>query len=57
MTCEICNTQTATMWVQPKPKVNSDKRVNVIFLSCDDCGPQAGYKTLAPLTANIRSRD
>ncbi len=25
--------------------------------SCDDCGPQLGYKILAPLVANIRSDD
>ena len=40
MTCEICDSQTATMWVlgptAPIP-------------SCDDCGPQLGYKILAPL--------
>ena len=54
MKCEICGEQTATMWVKvpveyqygfsPKP-----------IVSCDDCGSQLGYKTLAPLVANIRS--
>ena len=49
MTCEICDTQTATMWVE-EPIVVA--RVFVLakkILSCDDCGPQLGYKILAPL--------
>ncbi len=61
MKCEICGVQTATMWVEvpveyqygfsPKPLVPKP------LVSCDDCGPQAGYKILAPLVANIRSDD
>ncbi len=65
MTCEICDTQTATMWVE-KPvtetvllSLGTQPLVSTVtpIPSCDDCGPQLGYKILAPLTANIRSRD
>ena len=51
MTCEICDTQTATMWVE-KPTTPWTPSVPLLskkVLSCDDCGPQAGYKILAPL--------
>ncbi len=54
MKCEICDTQTATMWVQP-PKI--EQKTMFPIPSCDDCGPQLGYKILAPLTTNIRSDD
>ena len=40
MTCELCNLATATMWVVGPSE---------LLTSCDDCGPQAGYKILAPL--------
>ena len=51
MTCEICDTQTATMWVE-KPTTPWTPSVPLLpkkVLSCDDCGPQAGYTLLAPL--------
>ena len=46
MTCELCNTAPATMWVLPVPdwEISPDPQ-----LSCDDCGPQLGYKILASL--------
>ncbi len=70
MKCEIlfadrlaCG-ETATMWVrQPliykafPPWEGPERFVPQPVMSCDDCGPQLGYKTLAPLTTNIRSRD
>jgi len=52
MKCEICDEQTATMWVEKPIEV---VREGLMFslakkvLSCDDCGPQLGYKVLAPL--------
>lgn len=52
MTCEICDTQTATMWVETPawhwPEGAIPIRTKPI-LSCDDCGPQLGYKILAAL--------
>ena len=72
MKCEICGEQTATMWVEApckhgetEPHPDETLSVDVVgwchgpkkVLSCDDCGPQLGYKILAPLTTNIRSRD
>ena len=52
MKCEICGEQTATMWVQ-QPKIPSPRFPPYVLpeklVSCDDCGPQLGYKTLAPL--------
>ena len=50
MKCEVCDTQTATMWVQaPKPEsFTSEEWVPAILPSCDDCGPQLGYEILAP---------
>ncbi len=53
MRCEICNTQTATMWVEA-PEIRA-VQPSYKLPSCDDCGPQLGYKILAPLTTNIRS--
>lgn len=52
MTCEICGTQPATMWVE-RPSVLLLGRLwkTKPIPSCDDCGPQLGYKILAPLTA------
>ena len=56
MKCEICDEQTATMWVEQPPFLMFEVILpKTPVLSCDDCGPQAGYKTLAPLTTNIRS--
>ena len=64
MKCEICDTQTATMWVEePRFKVEfvdglvegdagpviTKRNLPKKVLSCDDCGPQLGYKTLAAL--------
>ena len=50
MTCEICDTQTATMWVQaPTIRVKAPTVTNEPIVSCDDCGPQLGYEILAPL--------
>lgn len=40
MTCELCDTATATLWVVGP----SELRV-----SCDDCFPYQGYKILAAL--------
>ena len=40
MTCEICDDQTAVMWVVGPFE---------LLVSCSDCGPQLGYKILAPL--------
>ncbi len=60
MKCEICDTQTATMWVEEPITVAREGLGFVLakkVLSCDDCGPQLGYKILAPLTTNIRSCD
>ncbi len=61
MKCEICDVQTATMWVQQKSWwIKTDfgpLRLTKPVMSCEDCGPQLGYEILAPLTANIRSRD
>ena len=59
MKCEICDIQPASMWVQP-PLPNSTMvlltseteaswLVPTPIPSCDDCGPQLGYKILAPL--------
>ena len=50
MKCEICEEQTATMWVE-RPYVLLLGRLwkDKPLPSCDDCGPQAGYKILAPL--------
>ena len=58
MKCEICGEETATMWVERPTTTWSDKAAGLTYapqLSCPDCGPQLGYKTLAPLVANIRS--
>ena len=50
MTCEICDTQTATMWVeQPATQMFGVTLPRTPVMSCDDCGPQLGYETLAPL--------
>jgi len=65
VTCEICDEQTATMWVQPTspdsvafpPSEKSWVSKGLVppvpkpqpLPSCDDCGPQLGYKILAPL--------
>ena len=50
MKCEICDVATATMWVQPPPVLLLGKLWKAKKIpSCDDCGPQAGYKILAPL--------
>ena len=59
MKCEIGDecVQTATMWVE-KPttekvllSLGAQPLVSTVtpIPSCDDCGPQAGYKILAPL--------
>ena len=58
MKCEICG-ETATMWVE-KPPIETTiydghGRFPKRIVSCDACGPQAGYKILALLVANIRS--
>lgn len=56
MTCEICDTATATMWVEKPDDLWGllhgflDRPQSI--LSCDDCGPQAGYKILSPLEPN-----
>ena len=47
MKCEICGVQPATMWVEPRTTDGNEAKLPVV--SCDDCGPQAGYKILAPL--------
>ena len=64
MTCEICDEQPATMWVQTscnhgetEPHPDETLSTDVVgwchgskpIPSCDDCGPQAGYKILASL--------
>ncbi len=52
MTCEICDTQPATMWVEEPIDVSREGLMLSLgkkLLSCDDCGPQLGYKILAPL--------
>ena len=54
MKCEICGEQTATMWVEREDVTWTPPRTHQL-VSCDDCGPQLGYKILAPLVANIRS--
>ena len=46
MTCEICDTATATMWVVGPSE---------LLPSCDDCGHQLGYKVLAPLEPSSTS--
>jgi len=48
MTCETSEecVQPASMWVQP-PKI--DQKTMFPIPSCVDCGPQLGYKILAPL--------
>ena len=46
MKCEICDVQTATMWVQPPPVLGTSIPPK---LSCPYCGPQLGYKILASL--------
>lgn len=54
MICEICDEQTATMWVEEPIDVACEGLVFSLakkVLSCDDCGPQLGYKILAPLTS------
>ena len=48
MTCEICDSQTATIWTQPRTQPPDEARLPI--LSCSDCGPQLGWVTLAPLT-------
>lgn len=62
MTCEICDSQTATMWVQPTSPIPPAPLLAHTFLlapepvftapdpimSCDDCGPQLSYVVLAP---------
>jgi len=58
MTCEICDIQTATMWVEKVWWVESLARTwRKPILSCDDCGPQLGYKILAPLTPSTEPVD
>ncbi len=53
MKCEICDVAAATNWVE---KVTWDRfALTKPIVSCADCGPQVGYKILAPLVANIRS--
>ncbi len=67
MKCEVCDVQTATMWVERPCQhgiVEAHRHITQIasfqwthtecpgatpIVSCDDCGPQAGYKILAPL--------
>ncbi len=55
MKCEICDTQTATMWVEQPAVIVDEFGIRVVIsrskrvLSCADCGPQLGYKILAPL--------
>lgn len=52
MKCEICDTQTATMWVEKPIVIFRADFVDYRYqplLSCDDCGPQLGYVILAPL--------
>ena len=57
MTCEICDTATATMWVEEPVEtfitLFSGLPIAIgmpkLIPSCDDCGPQLGYKILAPL--------
>ena len=63
MTCEICDSQQATMWVQPTSLIPPASALTHTFLlapepvftapdplmSCDVCGPQFGYVVLAPL--------
>ncbi len=60
MKCEICDTQPATMWVEGRARkgiVLQQLATHSVLVepapqpivSCDDCGPQAGYKILAPL--------
>lgn len=65
MKCEICDTQTATMWCQPTSPIPPSSALTRSYLmapepvfsspdplmSCDDCGPQLGYKVLASLTS------
>ena len=54
MKCEICDEQTATMWVEPNIPVILDSTFPFPakqLVSCDDCGPQLGYKVLASLTS------
>ena len=48
MRCEICDEQTATMWVE-RPVLTARLFPPDRVVSCDDCGPQLGYKILAPL--------
>ena len=58
MTCEICDTATATMWVEEPIEVAREGLVFSLgakILSCDDCGPQLGYKILAPLDPSSTS--
>jgi len=50
MKCEICDIQTATMWVLTVlPSVIEISAFRYILLSCADCVRQLGYKILAPL--------
>ena len=49
MKCEICDTQTATMWMLAPLSGTICSFQDKPILSCDDCGPQLGYKILASL--------
>lgn len=52
MKCEICDEQTATMWVEKPALLDAATWTTTPFIalpSCNDCGPQLGYKILAPL--------
>ena len=58
MTCEICDTATATMWVEKVWWVEGPGQYGFLRLpipSCDDCGPQLGYVILSPLEPSSTS--
>ena len=60
MTCEISDEcdQTATMWVErpTMPWTGWGRTLFEQIVSCDDCGPQLGYKILAPLEPSSSHR-
>ena len=56
MTCEICHTATATMWVVAPMFQGRLITPDTPVVSCDDCGPQLGYKILAPLEPAVTPR-
>ena len=49
MTCELCDTATATRWMLAPLSGTICFFQDKPMLSCDDCGPQLGYKILASL--------